>query len=190
MDAFLPLLATSEGASLVDNLKETALSVGDTFGFNPQIFFSNIVSFLLVAGLLYLFAYKPVLAVLDERKKKIEDGLTSAEKMRKELANAEQRIQEMMREAGGKADAVIADARDAAEAVAQRKTQEATIAAQQIIESAREATRLDADQIKAEIKRDFGRLIVETTAKVTGKILTEEDQQRLNEEAARQITRV
>jgi F-type H+-transporting ATPase subunit b len=39
----------------------------------------------------------------------------------------------------------------------------------------------------AELKREIGRLVVETTASVTGKILTAEDHRRLAEETARQL---
>jgi F-type H+-transporting ATPase subunit b len=176
-------------ASIADDLLNTAKTVGETFGFKPQLFFSQVVSFLIVAGLLYLFAYKPVLGVLAERRKNIEDGLAAAQRMRDELANAEQKVQSLLREAGDKADAIIADARTSAESLASRKSQEAIVEAQRIIESARAASRLEVDQIKAEIKRDFGRLIVETTARVTGKVLTAEDHQRLEEEAARELTR-
>ncbi len=38
-----------------------------------------------------------------------------------------------------------------------------------------------------QLKRELGRLVVDTTAKVTGKVLTSDDQQRLQEEAARQL---
>jgi F-type H+-transporting ATPase subunit b len=40
----------------------------------------------------------------------------------------------------------------------------------------------------AELKREVGRLVVQTTATVTGKILTSDDQQRLAEETARQVS--
>jgi len=37
------------------------------------------------------------------------------------------------------------------------------------------------------LRREVARLVVDTTGKVTGKILTAEDQRRLSEEAAREI---
>ena len=52
---------------------------------------------------------------------------------------------------------------------------------------AREATSLEHDRILSELKREVGRLVVDTTAKVTGKVLTADDQKRLSEEAARQV---
>jgi F-type H+-transporting ATPase subunit b len=52
---------------------------------------------------------------------------------------------------------------------------------------AREASALEHERTMAELKRELGRLVVETTAKVTDKVLTSEDQRRLQEEAARQL---
>jgi F-type H+-transporting ATPase subunit b len=46
---------------------------------------------------------------------------------------------------------------------------------------------LEHERTMAELKRELGRLVVETTAKVTGKVLTSDDQRRLQEEAARQL---
>ena len=61
-------------------------------------------------------------------------------------------------------------------------------AAKQIVANASEAAQRDHDRMLAELKREIGRLVVETTAAVVGKVLTPEDQRRLAEEAARQLT--
>jgi F-type H+-transporting ATPase subunit b len=60
--------------------------------------------------------------------------------------------------------------------------------AEQIIAKAREAAALEHDRTMESLKRELGRLVVETTAKVTEKVLTPEDQRRLQEDAARQLS--
>ena len=69
--------ATSGGFS--DMLRDTA----DTFGWNPWLFLSQVISFVIVALLLQRFAYKPILAVLEERRRTIEEGQINAEKIKK-----------------------------------------------------------------------------------------------------------
>ena len=59
--------------------------------------------------------------------------------------------------------------------------------AEQIVAKAREASAIEHERTMMELKRELGRLVVNTTAKVTGKVLTSEDQRRLQEEAARQV---
>ena len=60
--------------------------------------------------------------------------------------------------------------------------------AEQIMAKAHEAAVQDHDRMLAELKREVGRLVVQTTTAVTGKILTVEDQRRLAEETSRQLT--
>jgi tRNA(Ile)-lysidine synthase TilS/MesJ len=59
--------------------------------------------------------------------------------------------------------------------------------AQQILEKAREASRLEHEGAMNELKRDFGRLVIDATSKVTGKVLDDKDQKRINEEAVGQV---
>lgn len=160
---------------------------GETFGFDTKIFLSQVVSFVIVALVLRQFAYKPILAVLEERRQRIAEGLLNAEKIKQQLAEAEQRHAEILAKANAQAQKMIDDARESAAHVGERKQQEAIVAAEQIIAKAHEASALEREKTMTELKRELGRLVVNTTAKVTGKILTAEDQKRLQEEAARQV---
>jgi F-type H+-transporting ATPase subunit b len=173
-----PMLAT-----ITDMARET----GETFGFDVWIFLSQVISFVIVALVLRQFAYKPILAVLEERRQRIAEGLLNAEKIKQQLAEAEQRHAEILAKANAQAQKMIDEARASAAHVAERKQQEAVAAAEQIMAKAREASAIEHERTMTELKRELGRLVVNTTAKVTGKVLTPEDQKRLQEEAARQI---
>jgi len=126
----ITFLAAAGG--LGDLVTETA----ESFGFDVWIFFSQVISFVIVALLLKQFAYKRIGAVLEERRQRIAEGLLNAEK---------------------------------------------------ILAKAREASVLEHERTMSQLKRELGRLVVDTTTKVTGKILTPEDQKRLQEEASRQV---
>ena len=169
--------------SFGDMVRDTA----DTFGWNPWLFLSQVVSFSIVALLLKRFAYKPILAVLEERRQRIAEGLLNAEKIKQQLAEAEQRYQEILTKANGEAQKMIDEARESSAHLAERKQQEAIAAAEQIIAKAREASAIEHERTMDSLKQELGRLVVDTTAKVTGKVLTPEDQQRLQEEALSQL---
>src|SRR5213075_483494 len=100
------IIAATGGVT--DILRETA----DTFGWNWKLFLSQVVSFCIVAFLLRQFAYKPILAVLEDRRRKIEEGQLNAEKIRKELAEAEKRYQEIVAKANADAQRMIDEARE------------------------------------------------------------------------------
>jgi F-type H+-transporting ATPase subunit b len=182
---YLPLLAAESG--IVDSLVESAQRTGETFGFNAWLFFSQIISFCIVAFLLQKFAYKPVLAVLEARRQKIAEGLANAEKIKQQLAESEQRFQEILSKANADAQKMIDDARIAAKTVGDRETQRAVAEAEQIIAKAREATKAEREAELATLKKEIARLVINTTTKVTGKVLNNEDQKRISEEAAREV---
>ena len=148
----------------------------------PQLFNFGIVLFVL-----WKFAYRPVFAMLDARQKKIAESVANADKIQAQLAKTEIDRSKTLAEAGELANKIIADARDAAARVSEVETQKAIAAAEQIIAKAREAAAQDHARMLAELKREVGRLVVQTTTTVTGKVLTAEDQRRLAEETQKQI---
>src|SRR5213595_4358028 len=177
-----PMIAAAAGG-----FAEMLHDMADTFGWNWQLFLSQVVSFCIVAFLLRQFAYKPILSVLEDRRRKIEEGQLNAEKIRKELAEAEKRYQEIVAKANADAQRMIDEARESAAHLSERKQQEAIVAAEQIIAKARAAAAIEHERTMESLKHELGRLVVETTAKVTEKVLTPEDQRRLQEEATRQL---
>jgi F-type H+-transporting ATPase subunit b len=169
--------------SIGDSVRE----IGETFGWNVRLFLSQVISFVIVALLLKQFAYKPILGVLEERRQRIAEGLLNAEKIKQQLAEAEQRYQEILAKGNSEAQKMIDEARASAGVIAERKQQEAIVAAEQILAKAREASALEHERTMSQLKRELGRLVIDTTAKVTGKVLTSDDQRRLQEEASRQV---
>lgn len=179
---YLFFLAASDGG-MVEMAEKTA----ETFGFTWPLFLSQLLSFIIVAVLLQKFAYKPILTVLEERRERIKEGLENADKIKKQLAEAEVRYQEILTKANGEAQKMLDEARASASALAERRTQQAIADAEQIIVKAQEATAIEHDRMLTELKREVGRLVLDTTSKVTGKILTPEDQRRISEETASQV---
>src|SRR6476619_7116006 len=172
---------------LATNLSDTARDTGEHFGWDPRLFFSQVISFIIVAYLLKRFAYKPILAVLEQRRQQIAQANLNAEKIKQQLAEAEQRYSEILAKGNAEAQKMIEEARTSASHLADRKQQEAISAAEQIVAKAREASVIEHERTMGQLKRELGRLVVDTTAKVTGKVLTPEDQRRLQDEASRQI---
>ena len=141
----------------------------------------------LVALILKKWAIGPIQAVLEERRKLIADGLANAEKSRTELASAQAKSQELLAQAGAQATKVVEEARAAAARVAELERQKAIADAQAILAKAREAGDAELTRLKGELRQEFGKLVVAASARVSGKILTVDDQQRLAEETQRQL---
>jgi len=173
--------------SIGSDLAQTARDVTRTFGVDWQHFIAQCISFGIVAFLLHRYAYKPILAVLEERKNRIQESLDNAEKIKQELAGAQAKAHEVLVQAGQEASKMIEEARAAAARVQEQETQKAIAAAQAIVDKAQQAARAEHASMLAGLRREVGRLVVETTAKVTGKVLTLDDQKRLAEETNKEL---
>ena len=161
--------------------------IKQTFGLNGWGLLSQIISFSIVAFVLYRFAYHPILAVLEARRKTIADSLKNAEQIKTQLAEAQKKSEDILSKASADATKMIEEARTAAKQVGERESQRAVAQAADIIQKAREAGEAEQKRLMAELKKDVSRLIVETVAKVTGKVLTAEDQREITAEATREI---
>jgi F-type H+-transporting ATPase subunit b len=157
------------------------------FGVDWPHFIAQCISFSIVALLLHRFAYKPILQVLEERKQRIAEGLSNADKIKSELARTEAARQEVLVQANTQANKLIEEARAAAARLLEQETQKAVAAAAQIVAKAREANDAELVRMKTELRKEMVRLVAETTGKVTGKILTADDQRRLADETTRQL---
>jgi F-type H+-transporting ATPase subunit b len=161
--------------------------IAQTFGVDWPHLIAQMISFCILCVLLHRFAYKPVLNMLESRRQTIAQSLANADKVKAELARTEAQRQEVMVQANARATQFIDEARAAAERLLKQETTKATAAAEEIIARARQATAQDHARMLAELKQEVGRLVVETTSAVTGKVLTAEDQRRLAEETERQL---
>jgi F-type H+-transporting ATPase subunit b len=173
-------------ASLSD-IEQNFENVGLATGFTKQQFFAQCVAVTILFVVMYHFAWKKVLVILEERRNTIEQSLKNADRIKQELADAESARLNVLQKANEQATKIIAEAEKSAEAVKERRAQEASRQAEDIIKSAHEAAVLDRNRLMAELKAQIGALVIQTTEKVTGKVLSPADQARLNDETLRQV---
>jgi len=159
----------------------------DALGIEWKILVAQTISFAIVFFVLWRFAYRPIFAMLQARREKIAEALANAEKIKQDVARTEAERQKTLADAGDRANKLIEDAREAAARVREQETQKAIAAAEQIVTKAREAAAQERTQMLAQLKREVGRLVVQTTTSVTGKILTPDDQRRLAQETEKQL---
>src|SRR3954471_19402028 len=95
--------------------------IARTFGVDWSHLIAQIISFGIVCILLQRFAYRPVLAMLEARRKEITQGLDNAEKIKAELARTEAQRQEVITQTNQQAAKLIAEAQAAAAQVQERE---------------------------------------------------------------------
>ena len=141
----------------------------------------------MVYAILKKFAFGPVIAIFEQRRRTIEEGQANAEKIKKQLAESEIRCQEILRKANTDAQRIIEEARTASDVQTQKQLQQSIKDAEGIIIKARETVELDRARMVAEVKKEMLHLVVDTTAKVAGRVLTDADQERIAGETTKQL---
>jgi F-type H+-transporting ATPase subunit b len=161
--------------------------IARTFGVDWPHLLAQTVSFAIVCALLYRFAYAPVLAMLEARRGQISQGLANAETIRAELKAIDAERQNVLAAAQAEATRIIGEARAAAKKVTEQESLHARVVGQQMMRRAHDAAEQERQRMMAEVRREATHLVVETTAAVAGKVLTDADQHRLAAEAARRL---
>jgi F-type H+-transporting ATPase subunit b len=146
-----------------------------------------VINFFIVIWVLKKFAFGPIQTMLEQRRARIAEGEEKIKQIEQQLAESAQTTAAAIAKANEEAVRLIDEARQGATAFTEQKAQEAIAQAQQILAKAETAAKADRDRLALELKREFGRLVTATTARVTGKVLTADDQKRINEDALAQV---
>ncbi|HEU5081424.1 MAG TPA: F0F1 ATP synthase subunit B [Opitutaceae bacterium] len=158
------------------------------FGINVPGILAQVVNFSIVAFILWYFAFKPVLASIEERQQKISAGLKYAEDMKAQLAAAQQESATLIKNAQLEANKIIEESRRTSKELADKIQKEATDRANDTITKTQQAIELERRKMLADVRGEIARLVVTTTEHVLAKKLSESDRAAYNEAAARELT--
>ena len=147
-------------------------SIVEKFGIEWHYIVWQIVSFLILFGVLYKFGIKPTIATMEERNKKIGDGLRHAEEMQAKLAASQAESAALIKSAQLEAAKLVDEARKAAKEFGDKQQADAIARASDTL-----------DQARGEIAR----LVVKTTEQVLAKKLTDADRAAYNEAATKEL---
>jgi F-type H+-transporting ATPase subunit b len=137
--------------------------------------------------ILWKFAFPRISEALDRRQRVIEESIDHADRIRKEADELLAEYRERLTEARGQAEEIIERARRAGEAHERESEADAQDRRERLMEQARRDIELETRKAIQDIRREVADLTVLATEKVTRKTLTEQDQERLVEEALREL---
>lgn len=161
-----------------------------TFGIKPEFFLAQAVNFVAVAAILWFAAFKPVLSSIDERKRKIEEGLKDAAEIKERLAKTQEESAAAIKAAQVEATRLIEEARKTAKELSDREAAAATERAADLIAKAQQAVELEHRKMLNEARTEIASLVVKTTQAVLAKELSETDRSRFNDAASRELANV
>ena len=148
-------------------------------GINLPTLIAQIVNFLILFGLLYLVAYKPIMRMLDERSRKVKESMEQTESIKEQAARAEEEAQKRIEAASKEGQEAVARAVRTGEEIRQKAQQEARPEAEALIAKARLEIQRERDEAIDELRKEFADLTIEAAGKVI--------EQELDREAHRQL---
>ena len=185
-----PLLILAQAAVAPAEAATGITKITQDFGISVPFILAQIVNVLVVAFVLWRFAFKPVLATLDERQKKIAAGLQYTEDMKAKLEAIQQESVASAKKAQVEATRIIDEARKQAKEFLEKQTQESAAKANDILVRAQQVIELEKKKMLAEARTEIARLVVETTQRVLSKELSDADRNRYSESAASELNSV
>src|ERR1700733_15655296 len=111
---------------------DAASNVAEQFASYYTNLVAQIILFFIVYWVLSKFAFKPIMAVLEERRRRIEEGQINAEKIKQQLAEAQTKYEETLARANAEAQRLIEGVKASGERLAEEKRQAALAEAEDI----------------------------------------------------------
>lgn len=154
---------------------------------DPGLFIWTILTFLVLVTLLAKFGWRPLLQALDSRQELIRKSLDDAQQARQELERLQHESAQIIRQARVDAEGVVAQSRSDAARLREEMRQKAKAEADGIVRNAERQIQLETQRALQQIRHEAADLSVMIASKILGRNLTKEDNEKLIEEALKQV---
>ena len=159
--------------------------IGDglsALGINLPSLLAQIINFSLLLVILYLLAYKPALRLLDERRRRIQEGLNASEEAKQRLADTEKEVEAEIGRARKEGQELIGQAQQISARIQDEARQNAREEADQLLVRARNEIQMERDSAISGLRREFADLTITAAERVIGRSLDRQSHQQLIED--------
>lgn len=133
------------------------------------------VCFLIVAIAVQRFAWPTFIQTLDERTRRIDDGLNAAARAQKEIAAERAKLTGEIDDARREAAGIREKAQANAAAIIEDAKKAATVEASRVSANAKRQIAADAEIAKAQLRNDVGTLATELAGRIVGEQALDEN---------------
>lgn len=158
-------------------------SIIETFHLDIKLFLAQLVNFTIVFLVLYFFALKPLIKIMQERAEKIEKGLSDAREAQKKLIEMEQKEKAVLQNTRLEAQKIIGQAQEVASKNKEEIIFESKNHAQKILAEAQKKIEKEKEKLFQEVKSELGALVVLATEKMLAEKIDKEKDQQLIKKA-------
>lgn len=164
------------------------MEILNNFGFEPVLFFAQIVNFLLLAAVFKKFLYKPILKVLHDREEKIRKGVREAEQAKKMLEEAKVETEDLLKAAANEARAMIENTKKEAILIKEQILEESRKSSQLIITQARNQAQLEMERVEKQLGTASLALSQKILKNIIVSLFTKEEQDKIMRTAVEKLS--
>jgi F-type H+-transporting ATPase subunit b len=157
-------------------------------GINLPLLIAFVINFIILFALLSVFAYKPILKMLEQRQAKIRESMEQAEKIRQETARSEEEIKAQLEKARKEGQGVIAQATQIGERLKEEAKQGARQEAESLIAKARSEIQRERDKSIEELRAEFADIAILAAEKVIKETLDKKKHRKIIDEVLKEST--
>jgi F-type H+-transporting ATPase subunit b len=164
------------------------MGIVETFGVRGDLLAAQLINFLIVLLVLWRFAYRPILKMLDDRERKIAESLTNANEINQKLRTAEEEKRRILQEARSDAEQ---QSKDIIESTKKRCDDMVTAAKAQVEELVTKGKQtLDNERasMMTKMRQDIIDISVAAASRIVSEGVSEKKSQSLAEEVVRKMT--
>ncbi|MDA7576112.1 F0F1 ATP synthase subunit B [Gammaproteobacteria bacterium] len=145
------------------------------------------LAFVIFVAICWKYVWPPIIAIMEEREKRIADGLEAAKKADDSLAEAQLAFDQEMNKAKAEAAEILEKANSRASQIVSDATVKAEAEAEKILSSASKNIENDVNKAKEELRQKMSELIIDTSEKILGDEISPEKHQELLKKAASEL---
>ncbi len=160
----------------------------DGLGINLPGLITQFVNFGILLLILWVFLHKPLRRVLDERRRRIEDGLKASERAQAAVQDAQAQAQTEIQQGRQEGQALVAQAQEIAQRIEAEARDNARQEAEQIVARARQEIQQERDLAIARVREEFADLTIAAAERVIGQALDRDAHERLIQEMLAEST--
>ena len=145
------------------------------------------LAFVIFVAICWKWVWPPILAIMEEREKRISDGLEAAKKAKDSLTQAQQEYDAEISKAKAEAATILEKANKRASTIVGEAKNKAELEAEKIISTANKNLEAEINKTKAQLKQDLGQIVVDTAQKIIEEEISADKHEKIIAEAAERI---
>ncbi len=148
-------------------------------GINISALIAQVITFFILLLVLGKWAFPALYKILDEREATIRSGVENAERARREVNEAQKRVEAMLEQARVEAQSITTRANQAGERVRAQIEAEAHERSNQMVEQAKRRIRQEFERARAQLRQEVADLAIQAAEHVVGSSMDQTTSRKL-----------